>query len=68
MRPIFKYKDNFYSYAVVNCKVIPFKIAEKIPEDEFEFSVEMRKQIEIEFAEYEATLNEDELKIWWEKK
>ncbi len=67
MKPIFTYKGNIYSYTVINGVVTTYRIDQKNPEDIFKFDEETQKQLEVEFAEYETTLNEKELRIWREE-
>lgn len=64
MKPVLKYKGKIYSYVVIDGEVVTFRIK---PVDEFALDDEMQKQLEVEFAEYETTLNEKELKIWREE-
>jgi len=64
MRTIFTYKGNEYGYVVINGKVVPFKIEKNIYENEVVLDDEMQEQLESEFEVYEATLTEDEMKIW----
>ena len=64
MRTIFNYKGKEYSYVVVDGEVVTFRIDKNIYENEIVFDNEMQKQLEAEFEAYEATLSNEEIKIW----
>jgi len=64
MKTIFQYQGKAYSYIVVDSEVITFRLDQKDHECEIVLDEEMEKQLEVEFAAYEATLNEEEMKIW----
>ena len=64
MKTIFTYRGDEYGYVVIDAKVVPFKVEKNMYENEVVLDDEMQKQLEAEFAAYEATLNEKELKIW----
>lgn len=63
MKTIFQYQGKAYSYIVVDGEVITFRLDQKDNECEIVLDEEMEKQLEVEFAAYEATLNEEEMKI-----
>ena len=64
MRTIFKYKGKEYTYVMVDGEVVTFKVEKSVYEDEVILDDEMQRQLEIEFEVYEATLTEEEKKIW----
>ena len=64
MAVIFTYKGKEYSYVVLDGEVVTFRINKNIYEEEFMLDEELQKQLEAEFIEYEATLSDEETKIW----
>lgn len=64
MKTIFKYKGKEYSYIVLDGEVVTFQINKSAYENEVVLDDEMQKQLEAEFEAYEATLTEDEMKVW----
>ena len=64
MKPILRYQGKAYSYIVIGSEVITFRVDGKSLKNDFEFDTETQKQLEAEFAGYEANLTKDEMKIW----
>jgi len=64
MRTIFKYKGEEYTYVIVDGEVMTFKVEKSVYEDEVVLDDEMQRQLEAEFEVYEATLSDEEIKIW----
>lgn len=67
MKTIFKYKGEEYSYVVIDGEVVTFKVEKSAYEDEVVLDAEMQRQLEAEFEVYEATLSDEEIKIWREE-
>ncbi|HIQ27736.1 MAG TPA: hypothetical protein EYH42_04475 [Sulfurovum sp.] len=67
MIAIFTYKGEEYSYVVLDGEVVTFRINKNVFEDEIVLDDELQTQLEAEFEEYEATLTEEEKKIWRRK-
>jgi len=64
MKTIFNYKGKEYSYIVLDGEVVTFSVEKNIYENEVVLDDEMQKQLEAEFEAYEATLTENEMKVW----
>ena len=64
MRAIFKYKGKEYNYVVLDGEVVTFRVEKSVYEDAVALDDEMQRQLEAEFEAYEATLSDEEIKIW----
>lgn len=64
MQPVFRYKGRTYSYIIVDGEIIPYRIDKENFGKDFRFDEDMKKQLEVEFTEYETALNDSELRIW----
>jgi len=64
MKTIFKYKGVGYTYIMVDGEVVTFKVEKNVYEDEVVLDDEMQRQLETEFELYEASLSDEEKKIW----
>jgi len=64
MGTIFNYKGEEYSYVVIDGEIVTFRVDKSVYESEIVLDDEMQRQLEAEFEVYEATLTEEEKKIW----
>ncbi len=62
MKAVMTYNDKKYGYRIENSEIV-IAVIEELDEDDI-LDEEMKQQLREEFALYEATLTEEEMKVW----
>lgn len=62
MKTVMTYKGKKYGYRIENTK-IAIAVIDELDEDDI-LDEEMKQQLREEFAMYEATLTDEEMKVW----